>query len=88
MLERGLQLRAMTQLRLLLPSCAHSCHGGVASRGHSCGLRAALAEGELRQQAEVAEDDSLAEQRRGVGCLHHLLGLGLLTLHLQQQQPD
>ena len=40
--------------------------------------------GEAREEAEVTEDDSLAQEGRGVGGLHHLLGLSLLTLHLER----
>ena len=40
---------------------------------------------EAGEDAEVAEDHPLAQQRRGVGRLHNLLGLSLLTLDLKQE---
>ena len=46
--------------------------------------RSSRGRGQAGQQAQVAEDDSLAQQGGRVGGLHHLLGLGLLALHLQQ----
>ena len=39
---------------------------------------------EAGEDAEVAQDHPLAQQSRGVGRLHNLLGLSLLTLNLQQ----
>ena len=38
------------------------------------------------EDAEVAQDHPLAQQRRGVGRLHNLLGLSLLTLDLIQEK--
>ena len=44
--------------------------------------------GEAGEEAEVTEDDSLAQQGRGVGGLDHLLRLGLLTLHLENKHDQ
>ena len=40
---------------------------------------------EAGKDPEVAEDHPLTQQRCGVGCLHNLLGLSLLTLDLIQE---
>ena len=69
MLESCLEGGAGTELVLL---------GGLGRSGGP------WAGGEAGEEAEVTQDDSLAQQGRGVGCLHHLLGLGLLTLHLER----
>ena len=54
--------------RCRLLSCCCCCW---AEAGHS----------EAGEDAEVAEDHSLAQQRRGVGRLYHLLGLGVDSVH-------
>ena len=68
LLESCLESWCGAQLRLWLGHCAGRGVGGVA---------------EARQDPEVTEDHSLAQQGRSVGRLDHLLGLGLLTLHLE-----
>ena len=77
MLEGGLEssraVRAEARAELVVMGL------GRLGRGGSSGGR-----GQAGQEAEVAEDDSLAQQGGRVGGLHHLLGLGLLTLHLHQ----
>ena len=69
MLKGGLEGGAGTELMLL---------GWL---GRCCRPRAG---GEAGEEAEVTQDDSLAQQGRRVGRLHHLLGLGLLALHLER----
>ena len=53
-------------------------HQGVGGRRSGEGGQA-----EGRHHAQVAQDDPLAQQGRGVGCLHRLLRLGLLTFNLR-----
>ena len=79
MLEGGLESGgAGTELVVLLGWLGRS--GSPHPRGRG---------GEAGQEAQVAQDDSLAQQGGGVGGLHHLLRLGLLALNLQHKhQPS
>ena len=86
--SRGRQLLLKGRLKCVVPRCQlllmlllHRCW--LLSCCCCCWRQARHCE--ARKDAQVAEDHSLAKQRRGVGCLHNLLGLGLLALNLQQE---
>ena len=70
---------AVSRCELLLLLLLHRCWL------LSCLCLAQAGHREPGQDAEVAEDHPLAQQRRGVGRLHNLLGLSLLTLDLMQE---
>ena len=79
MLQGGLEC-AVARCELLLLLLLHRCR----LLSCCCCCWAEAGHREAGEDAEVAEDHSLAQERRGVSRLHHLLGLSLLTLDLKQ----
>ena len=80
MLQGGLKC-AVARCELLLLLLLHRCR----LLSCCCCCWAEAGHREAGEDAEVAEDHSLAQQRRGVGSLDNLLGLSLLALDLKQK---
>ena len=79
MLQGGLKC-AVARCELLLLLLLHRCR----LLSCCCCCWAEAGHREAGEDAEVAEDHSLAQQRRSVGRLDDLLGLSLLALDLKQ----